>query len=325
MATATVMAPGVEAPADGDGPEAGSDHGGQCLESDHGEATTGPTSTPPPDERPVLADGSTEASPSEPPEEATLQTDGSYLTELPDRPTEPNREDFDGEVEGEHYAPPPSQEENNAVDDEDPKVNDEGDASKHPLESRWCFWVNRRAKLQANLSWSERGNLAYEFETAEDFWCMHHHSFPPSQLENIDCSLFKKGFTPTWEDPLFGCGGRWVVRLEKVSAQLLDSLWLSLSMALVGEGFAEHGGDVVAGAIVSVRNRTTRLALWLTKATDEKKVMGTGYGFRSVLVDTEGAVDIESKEFVFEDFRTQAINLQLPRPGVTGLTEGIFQ
>lgn len=357
MATATVMAPAVPAeglcgaglesssgepdpPADGDGLEPGSNEGGQCLGSGRFaeelsskrvevEAAAEFTSTPP-EERPVLADGSAEAFPSEPPEEAALQTDG--------RP-EPNREDLVGELEVEKCTSP-AQEESNAIDNADPAIDGQGnaslidctsaegdasDSSKHPLENRWCSWVNRRAKLQANLSWSERGILAYEFETAEDFWCMHHHSFPPSELENIDCSLFKKGLTPSWDDPMFGCGGRWVVRLEKVSAPLLDSLWLSLNMALVGEGFADLGGDVVGGAIVSVRNRTTRIALWLTKATDEKKVMATGFGFRDILVDAEGATDMESKEFVFEDFRTQAINLQLPRPGVTGLTEGIFQ
>lgn len=96
-------------------------------------------------------------------------------------------------------------------------------------------------------------------------------------------------------------------------------------MALVGEAFVEHGGDVIGGAIASVRSRTTRIALWLTKATDEKKVMGTGILFREVLAETTGAADIENKEFVFEDFRTQAVTLQLPRPGITGITEGIFQ
>ncbi|CAE7358754.1 eIF4E1 [Symbiodinium sp. KB8] len=83
---------------------------------------------------------------------------------------------------------------------------------------------------------------------------MFHFSYPPSKLENVDYSLFKSGVAPAWEDAAFKNGGRWVIKLEKVKAQSLDDLWLSLSLALIGEDFTDvGGGELVCGAIVSVR------------------------------------------------------------------------
>merc|ERR1719506_146609 len=102
---------------------------------------------------------------------------------------------------------------------------------------------------------------------------MFHYSFPPSKLENVDYSLFKDGISPAWEDPGVKNGGRWVVKLEKVKAQSLDELWLSLMLALIGEEFWDVGGDLVCGAIVSVRARASKIALWLLPRRTRKKSM----------------------------------------------------
>merc|ERR1719389_174439 len=168
--------------------------------------------------------------------------------------------------------------------------------------------------------------MVHEFGTAEDFWCMSHFTFPPSKLENVDYSLFKHGITPAWEDPAFQNGGRWVVKLEKVKAQSLDDLWLSLSLALIGEEFLDSGGELVCGAIVSVRSRASKIALWLSAAKDEKKVNAIGREYRNVLASTPGLQDIASKEITFEDFRKQAVTFVLSRPlGQDQMTAGVFQ
>lgn len=198
---------------------------------------------------------------------------------------------------------------------------DAAEMKKHQLEHSWALWVRRRSAPQA-----DHGQRMFGFSAAEDFWCMHNHAFPPSKLVDIDTSLFHSGIEPVRDDPHFGTGGRWVFRVDKSQAHHLDDLWLSLIMAVVGEHFVDFGGaDIVVGAVVSTRHRTTRLALWLSKATDEKVVLSLGHAFRDVLAGTSGVTDMYSKEFVFEDFRTQAISIQLPRPGIAGLTEGIFQ
>ena len=105
-------------------------------------------------------------------------------------------------------------------------------------------------------------------------------------MEHVDYSLFKEGITPAWEDAALKNGGRWVMKLEKVRAQTLDDLWLSVELALIGEAFLPKGGEVVAGAVVSIRSRISKIALWLTQAKDEKKVgfLGSGvYGISDCL------------------------------------------
>jgi len=166
--------------------------------------------------------------------------------------------------------------------------------------------------------------MVHSFGTVEDFWCMFHNSYPPSKLENIDYSLFKHGVTPAWEDPTFKSGGRWIIKLEKVKAQSLDDLWLSLVLALIGEAFADSGGDLVCGAIVSVRSRASKIALWLSAAKDEKKVMAIGREYRSVLASTPQLHDLASKELTFEDFRKQAVTFGLGRPHATESSGGAF-
>merc|ERR1719428_885828 len=122
---------------------------------------------------------------------------------------------------------------------------------------------------------------------------MFHHSFPPSKLENADYSLFRQGVTPAWEDPAFQQGGRWVIKLEKVKAQSLDDLWLSLC---------------------------------LSAAEDEKKVMAVGREYRNILASTPGLQDLASKELTFEDFAKQTVTFQLARAGGgSEATAGVFQ
>ncbi|CAE8674279.1 unnamed protein product, partial [Polarella glacialis] len=198
-------------------------------------------------------------------------------------------------------------------------------APKHELQHRWALWVHQRPGSQKGQAWGECQQQVHEFGTAEDFWCMFHFSYPPSKLENVDYSLFKQGTAPAWEDPTFKNGGRWVIKLEKVKAQSLDDLWLSLGLALIGEAFLDHGGELVCGAIVSVRNRASKIALWMSQAKDEKKVMAIGREYRNVLANTPGLQDLASKELTFEDFRKQAVTFVLNRPNTGEQTAGVFQ
>lgn len=216
---------------------------------------------------------------------------------------------------------------------EEEKHEEQGDSAlpsqltpKHELQHQWCLWVHQRPGSQkAGQAWSESQLLVHEFGTAEDFWCMWHHSYSPSKLENVDYSLFRKGIKPAWEDPAFKNGGRWLIKLEKVKAQSLDELWLSLNLALIGEAFQDQGGDLVCGAIVSVRNRASKIALWLSGSKDETKVKAIGQEYRNVLASTPSLGDLASKEITFENFKAQAVTVVLGRPHSGEPTAGVYQ
>eukprot|EP00929_Paragymnodinium_shiwhaense_P000729 TRINITY_DN100964_c0_g1_i1.p1 TRINITY_DN100964_c0_g1~~TRINITY_DN100964_c0_g1_i1.p1 ORF type:complete len:251 (-),score=62.76 TRINITY_DN100964_c0_g1_i1:65-817(-) len=200
---------------------------------------------------------------------------------------------------------------------------------KHELQHSWALWVHQRPGSQKNGAWGDSQRMVHEFGSAEDFWCMYRHAYPPSKLENADYSLFKHGVSPAWEDPTFKNGGRWVVKLEKVKAQSLDDLWLSLSLALIGEAFYDQGGDLVCGAIVSVRSRASKIALWLSAAKDEKKVMAIGKEYRQVLSRTPGLQELATKELTFEDFKKQqhtfVVASSRPHNASSSETAGVFQ
>ncbi|CAE7193100.1 eIF4E1 [Symbiodinium sp. CCMP2592] len=200
---------------------------------------------------------------------------------------------------------------------------------KHELQHRWCLWLHQQGEKahQSGQAWNESQRSVHSFKTAEDFWCMYHHAYPPSKMEHVDYSLFKEGITPAWEDAALKNGGRWVMKLEKVRAQTLDDLWLSVELALIGEAFLPKGGEVVAGAVVSIRSRISKIALWLTQAKDEKKVMALGRFYREVLAGTPGCQDYINRELTFEDFKKGGVTFLINKSNSQSdqQTAGIFQ
>ncbi|CAE7773824.1 eif4e [Symbiodinium pilosum] len=214
---------------------------------------------------------------------------------------------------------------------QDPQVAQPGqplEPPKHVLQHKWCLWLHQQGEKahQGTQAWNESQRTVHSFNTAEDYWCMYHHSYPPSRMEHVDFSLFKDGITPAWEDPALKNGGRWVMKLDKVRAQTLDDLWLSVSLALIGEAFLPHGGEVVCGAVVSLRNRVSKIALWLSTAKDEKKVMALGRYYRQVLAGTPGCQDYINRELTFEDFKKGGMTFVLNKSNSGNeQTAGVFQ
>lgn len=79
-----------------------------------------------------------------------------------------------------------------------------------------------------------------------------------------------------WEDPRNQQGGRWVISLDKRERDAyLNSHWLELLLLLIGEACADELADAMCGAVVNVRARGDKIALWLAigsaKATEKHK------------------------------------------------------
>ena len=122
--------------------------------------------------------------------------------------------------------------------------------------------------------------------TAEEFWQMQQLLCPPSSLPTgVDLALFRAGVTilsksmdfdsvscqvlPDWEDAANIAGGRWMARREHRQA---DDAWLNLLFFLIGQ-HADMEGEVVTGAVVSVRKAGDRLALWIREADNLETVV----------------------------------------------------
>jgi len=147
----------------------------------------------------------------------------------------------------------------------------------HQLSQAWSLWYNRG---DPSLSWAENQKVVGTMRTAEEFWQMQQLLCPPSSLPaGVDLALFRAGVLPDWEDAANIAGGRWMARREHRQA---DDAWLNLLFFLIGE-HADMEGEVVTGAVVSVRKAGDRLALWIREADNLETVVKVGRSMKERL------------------------------------------
>eukprot|EP00928_Gymnodinium_smaydae_P089956 TRINITY_DN73825_c0_g1_i1.p1 TRINITY_DN73825_c0_g1~~TRINITY_DN73825_c0_g1_i1.p1 ORF type:complete len:221 (+),score=63.40 TRINITY_DN73825_c0_g1_i1:260-922(+) len=175
-------------------------------------------------------------------------------------------------------------------------------AAKHRLQHTWCLWALLRDQSTKD-DWHGSQMNVREFSFVEDFWRVQNNIKRPSQFGVADFSFFKKDIAPAWEDEACRRGGRWVAKLDKGKAEVLDEAWLTLMLTLMGENFQDVNGACVCGAVVSSRAKGGgKVALWLSER-EEAKVRPIGEAFLSVLKGAGCNVETVS----FEDFaREQA-------------------
>lgn len=115
------------------------------------------------------------------------------------------------------------------------------------------------------------------FSTVEDFWALYNHIELASRLSTgCDYSVFKAGIKPMWEDPKNRNGGRWLLNLDrKQRPSHLDNAWLEVLLSLIGEAFAEDG-NIINGAVVSIRNRGDKIGVWLGNSKMANCVVSIG-------------------------------------------------
>jgi len=117
------------------------------------------------------------------------------------------------------------------------------------------------------LSWEEKLQKIYTFETVEDFWALFNSVVGPSRLGlQADYYLFKDGVRPSYEEN--PTGGVWTFNLEKNNKKKLEETWLHLVLGMIGETM-EDGNDIL-GAVVSIKRGQDRLSLWTKTAADKE-------------------------------------------------------
>jgi len=151
------------------------------------------------------------------------------------------------------------------------KVTGEGDSIaspekivKHPLQNAWTLWFFKNDKSR---TWEDNQRPIITVTTVEDFWALYNHIQTPSKLPAAsDYSLFKEGIFPDWEDPRNQAGGRWIVSLDrKKREEFLDNHWLEVMFFLIGE-HADMHSHMVNGAVVNIRNKGDKIAIWMAEA-----------------------------------------------------------
>ncbi|XP_055587674.1 eukaryotic translation initiation factor 4E-like [Uranotaenia lowii] len=129
---------------------------------------------------------------------------------------------------------------------------------KHPLQFHWTLWYQEPDKEK---SWGGNLKEVATVGAVEDFWKLCNHIKSPSDLKTGgDCSLFKQGIRPMWEDEKNFRGGRWVINVPRQQHHELDEYWLDTIWCRIGEVFDDP--EEICGAVVDVRPKMNRIAIW---------------------------------------------------------------
>ncbi|KAB0395268.1 hypothetical protein E2I00_015829, partial [Balaenoptera physalus] len=100
----------------------------------------------------------------------------------------------------------------------------------------------------------------------------NHIQLSSNLMPGCDYSLFKDGIEPMWEDEKNKRGGRWLITLNKQQRRSdLDRFWLETLLCLIGESFDDYSDDV-CGAVVNVRAKGDKIAIWTTECENREAV-----------------------------------------------------
>ncbi|XP_030462078.2 eukaryotic translation initiation factor 4E-2-like [Syzygium oleosum] len=155
----------------------------------------------------------------------------------------------------------------------------------HPLEHSWTFWFDSPGTKSSQAAWGSSIRPVYTFSTIEEFWSVYNNLHQPSKLVvGADLHCFKNKVEPKWEDPVCANGGKWTVTFSRGRS---DTSWLYTLLAMVGEQF-DHGEEI-CGAVVSVRAKQDKIALWTRNASDEAAQMSIGKQWKEFLDCSQNA------------------------------------
>jgi len=150
---------------------------------------------------------------------------------------------------------------------------------KHPLEHQWTLWYY---ETDRSKSWGSNLKEVKSFDTIEDFWCVYNHIVLPTQLRSgSDYAIFKSGIKPMWEDDRNKDGGRWLINVEKRHRFDLSEYWLHICLKLIGETLTY--AHEVNGAVVNVRSKGDKLAVWTATAMNADAILDIGRQIKDTL------------------------------------------
>jgi len=157
-----------------------------------------------------------------------------------------------------------------------PKTNFKTQASKS-LNNKWTMFYRDQTTKTTSTSSDNFSNDMVELSTCDSvtsFWqILNAIPFPSNLHRRMTSSymFFRSGVQPTWEDESNQNGGLWRIVIKKHDdrCKYLDTFWLELLMALVGEQF-RYSLDIT-GCVVKRRQKEDRIELWTRGHGDEER------------------------------------------------------
>jgi translation initiation factor 4E len=152
------------------------------------------------------------------------------------------------------------------------------------LHDTWVIWFDNPRLAPEGSDWKDNLKQCGSFTNVADFWRIYNNLKPASQLSgSSNYHVFRKGIFPMWEDPSNKKGGKFVLTMPKKDSKSgrCDEWWLYTVLALIGESM-DLNGNQICGAVVSIRPKQDRIALWL-KSSDKQVCTEIGARWKKAL------------------------------------------
>ncbi|CAF1677987.1 unnamed protein product, partial [Adineta ricciae] len=166
-------------------------------------------------------------------------------------------------------------------------------------------WGTYFYKADKQRDWKQNVIYITSINYVEDFWSFYTHTYGLRDLTNgSDYMLFKKA---RWEDVSSRGGGKWVLTIDpKRRKRDLDGYWLHLMLLLIGNAFGSDLSAFINGAVVSLRVKGDRLALWLKKTEDFHLMKLIGMKFKDLLnIPSDIQIVYEYHEPKFDEYNNE--------------------
>jgi len=140
------------------------------------------------------------------------------------------------------------------------------------LNTEWSlYYRDQTTKSTSSENFSNDMVNIISCNTIMSFWQILNVVPFPTQLNrrnNSSYMFFRANVKPTWEDKANQNGGMWriVIKKHEDRGKYLDTFWLELLMAMVGEQF--RNSMEITGCVVKRRQKEDRIELW-TKGHDD--------------------------------------------------------
>jgi translation initiation factor 4E len=81
---------------------------------------------------------------------------------------------------------------------------------------------------------------------------------------------------------------------------MLDQAWLEILLCLIGESFGEEDGNIVNGAVVSIRGKGDKIGVWLGNAKLSSSIMAIGRALKErMCLDSQNVLGFEVLTHIF--------------------------
>lgn len=152
-------------------------------------------------------------------------------------------------------------------------------AEVHALHRSWKLWYDSPTTYN-NSNWELSLIPIVTVKTVEDFFAMLHFLKPVHNVRMFaQLHFFQENVKPMWEDAANKEGGKLWLNLDvdqgKSNAEAVNSIWVNILMAIVGEVLEDpesEGSNDIMGVVLSKKKNYNRLSIWIRDAQQSESI-----------------------------------------------------